>query len=427
MIINTKPISADGGNLIEIGYQTENLASIVEFKDGIEEAVKDFGDGGEWNILVKKPSETAYYVVADENKYFDGKSLYWRIVNSDLTDRGLGEVQVQYSIDNVKKLSKRYNTKVLRSIPGDGGEEVPSVWTPWVDQVIAYKNQAYQSAQIAERSKEAIEDMGVSATTLEAGADATVTKTIAPETGAVLLTFGIPKGDCALFIAKIGETTYNEVSQALEDGKTVFAESSSHKVYIYQGVVSNKHYFIAFGSGASPQKFYYSLDQANDWAYTSNNYLLQTSTNPSSLSTSTQYAIKKIDSNHIGFEPVQGGGGAALYKHKVYVYQSAWEDPEEGTSQNGVDMTVEILSTNGQQLTALEHLGAMAEGGMVCASYGRFTEPYDYGYEVFNYIGTEANMLWFNVFDTNSYSLYKMALNYDQLTEVTVTDTVTQL
>ena len=75
-----------------------------------------------------------------------------------------------------------------------------------VDQAIAalqqavsdaegYADDAAGSADVAEAAKDAIQDMGVSAQTGAAGSAAAVTKTVDPETGAVTLTFTIPKGD----------------------------------------------------------------------------------------------------------------------------------------------------------------------------------------------------------------------------------------
>lgn len=53
---------------------------------------------------------------------------------------------------------------------------------------------AQVAAEDAEASREAIEDLGVEATTLDDGKDATVQKAIDPDTGAVTLTFGLPRG-----------------------------------------------------------------------------------------------------------------------------------------------------------------------------------------------------------------------------------------
>jgi hypothetical protein len=61
-----------------------------------------------------------------------------------------------------------------------------------IDQAIAALNAGVQAAQEA---AESVQDMGVEAETLAPGSEATVEKTVDPETGAVTLEFGIPRGD----------------------------------------------------------------------------------------------------------------------------------------------------------------------------------------------------------------------------------------
>ena len=60
-----------------------------------------------------------------------------------------------------------------------------------LDEAIAALNEAVEDAEAA---RDAIEDMSVSAASLPAESTATVTKSVDPETGAVSLAFGIPKG-----------------------------------------------------------------------------------------------------------------------------------------------------------------------------------------------------------------------------------------
>lgn len=81
-------------------------------------------------------------------------------------------------------------------------EETPPVITPEqldeMDQLIAEMNNvladAQDAAEKAERGAEAVQEMSADAQTLAAGAEATVTKEIDEETGAVTLHFGIPAG-----------------------------------------------------------------------------------------------------------------------------------------------------------------------------------------------------------------------------------------
>ena len=61
-----------------------------------------------------------------------------------------------------------------------------------IDQAIAALNAGVQAAQEA---AESVQDMGVEAETLAPGSEATVEKSVDPETGAVTLEFGIPRGD----------------------------------------------------------------------------------------------------------------------------------------------------------------------------------------------------------------------------------------
>ena len=77
-----------------------------------------------------------------------------------------------------------------------------------ITQVIAALNAAVDEAEDAKR---AIEDLGVSAESLGKGSDATVTKTVDPQTGAVTLSFGLPRGDDGYSptasVAKSGHTS----------------------------------------------------------------------------------------------------------------------------------------------------------------------------------------------------------------------------
>lgn len=61
-----------------------------------------------------------------------------------------------------------------------------------IDTAIAALNEGVAAAEDAQ---EAIENLGVTAETLDAGSSATVTKFVDQETGAVTLAFGIPKGE----------------------------------------------------------------------------------------------------------------------------------------------------------------------------------------------------------------------------------------
>ena len=68
-----------------------------------------------------------------------------------------------------------------------------------IDEAIAALNNGVARTEAAageaEAASQAVQDMGVEAETLAAGSAASVKKTVDPETGAVTLSFGIPRGD----------------------------------------------------------------------------------------------------------------------------------------------------------------------------------------------------------------------------------------
>ena len=74
----------------------------------------------------------------------------------------------------------------------DPPQPTPDMWA----QILAIaQNAGAENAEAAEKAAEAVQNMGVEAETLAAGSAASVEKTVDQETGAVTLSFGIPRGD----------------------------------------------------------------------------------------------------------------------------------------------------------------------------------------------------------------------------------------
>ena len=147
----------------------------------------------------------------------DGE-VEWIIGATELQVAGEGECELYATKDDVVVMDVIWKTVVDRSLDGNGNE--PEEWEPtWKTEFNQIKGEAQDAAaeseawatggssgtpsatnnakyysEQAEDAKEAIENLGVEATTLTPGNDATVTKTVDPITGEVTLTFGIPKG-----------------------------------------------------------------------------------------------------------------------------------------------------------------------------------------------------------------------------------------
>lgn len=92
-------------------------------------------------------------------------------------DTGLTKYSIEIPVNRRAKITDQQPTPVEQSA---------------IDQAIAALNTGVQEAEAAVA---AIQDMGVTASTLEPGSQATVTKVVDPEDGSVTLEFGIPEGE----------------------------------------------------------------------------------------------------------------------------------------------------------------------------------------------------------------------------------------
>lgn len=179
-------ITALPSRIINIGRLGENEHRRVAFD--ISEYLAQYPDAT-FGLIHSPSGVTAYPVatVAVENE-----QLIWTVTSSDVTAEGQGRCELIVRQGDTVAKSVIYMTQVLPAL--DGAGEAPEPWESWQTQMIGIAADVDASADRAEAASEAVQNMGATATTLEPGDDATVTKTIDPETGAVTLAFGIPTG-----------------------------------------------------------------------------------------------------------------------------------------------------------------------------------------------------------------------------------------
>lgn len=179
-------ITALPSRLISIGRSGENEHRRVAFD--ISEYLAQYPDAT-FGLIHSPSGVTAYPVatVAVEND-----QLVWTVTSSDVTVEGQGRCELIVRDGDTIAKSIIYMTQVLPAL--DAAGEAPEPWESWQEQMIGIAGEVTESAHQAEAASEAVQDMDATATTLEPGDDATVTKTIDPETGAVTLEFGIPTG-----------------------------------------------------------------------------------------------------------------------------------------------------------------------------------------------------------------------------------------
>lgn len=146
---------------------------------------------GQITLLNQRSGDADAYPVAGVR--VSGSTVLWTVSDTDLSREGVGRCELIMLVDGVVAKSAIYMTKVLPALDGSG--EAPEPWESWQVEFAALKDEAVVAADDAVAASEAVQDMGVDAVTLEPGSDATVVKTVDPETGAVTLTFGVPAGE----------------------------------------------------------------------------------------------------------------------------------------------------------------------------------------------------------------------------------------
>jgi len=116
-------------------------------------------------------------VIIPDEYFLTGQTIYaWIFLHA-----GVDDGETVYKI--IIPINKR---------PKPTDEEPTPVQQSQIETAIAALNAGVEAAQEA---AESVQDMGVESETLAPGSEATVEKTVDPETGAVTLEFGIPRGD----------------------------------------------------------------------------------------------------------------------------------------------------------------------------------------------------------------------------------------
>lgn len=189
-------IKACPGHPLLLGRLGENLALEIVFADEVAAWLSEYPNAA-IGLLNQRPGDTQGYPVA--RAVVSGGALRWTVTNTDLSAEGNGKCELVATDNGVVVKSAIYDTIILTALDGSG--ETPKPWEDWREYFIGLKNEAEGSAEAAagsataaQEAAESVQDMGVEAETLTPGSEATVEKTVDPETGAVTLEFGIPRG-----------------------------------------------------------------------------------------------------------------------------------------------------------------------------------------------------------------------------------------
>lgn len=232
--------------IIRLGKQGENEVLQVIWRGIVPEWEEKYG-AGEFQLAVKRNQDTAPYIA---NIELDGGDIVWTITSAETARVGDGECELTYTVGDSIAKSQIWTITVCESLTGQEPVDPPEPAKNWVDVVIKSASDAKQSAtesaesaklavesstnaaesaNEAHKSREAIENMEVSAVSLPSDSDATVEKSIVDDK--VKLTFGIPRGENDIFWLntadenKIAET-FDEIVAAYKAGKSIWVRDT---------------------------------------------------------------------------------------------------------------------------------------------------------------------------------------------------------
>lgn len=229
---------------IPLGRQGENKATKVIFDveawDDVLAEISPAPTDITYSLVAQLPGDAGEYVAVVTYSSADNE-VTWVINSADVAKSGEGkcELRLGYKDSNNNIIivkSQSYKTLISRAL-GDTTTP-PAPWQAWVDKVLDATMKARAVANIAVEST----------TTLPAGSPATASCRIDqtdPDNPILYLSYGIPKGEdgeAGAYWATYGDTSYDDISGALEDGQMVFV-NKNNAIYELVNSSSASHIF----------------------------------------------------------------------------------------------------------------------------------------------------------------------------------------
>lgn len=171
-------IIASENQVIELGRLGERNGRRIMFP--ISEYLGTYPDAAV-TLLNRVPGTNDIYPVA--NVTVGNDFCYWVVMGSDTTAEGYGECQLVFTQNDVVVKTVCYKTHTSHAV-GESAD-IPEPWQDWETVFGEIRKEAVEAAQ-------SVQNMSVSALASEA---VSIEKIVDPDTGAVSLIFGLPKGD----------------------------------------------------------------------------------------------------------------------------------------------------------------------------------------------------------------------------------------
>lgn len=192
-------------------YDTEQVVFDVSY------LAQTYGSGSAV-LMVKRPvDQTAYPATTTQ----DGDSVTWVITATDTSQKGHGECELFWYVDNALAKSVIYSIAVLRDI-GETTEEAPDPYETWVDTLTDLGAETLQNAQAAETAQGLAEDAQAAAETAQSLAEDA--QTAAEEIAQSL----------ADYTDQIQQNTNDiaDIKQAMQAGSITFTDTGNGNIVI---------------------------------------------------------------------------------------------------------------------------------------------------------------------------------------------------
>lgn len=159
----------EASDLIEIGRVGENQRTAVTFNLSTEYP------GADITVIHQRSGDPTGYPVNPENYSVNDGILTWIITSGDTGKRGIGAVEIVYTLNDVIMKSEIYRTVTLPALDSSEGP-APQPWTSWQQEIKGYADTAAAAAETAtaaaETSSEAAETATSAIATVTEAADA---------------------------------------------------------------------------------------------------------------------------------------------------------------------------------------------------------------------------------------------------------------
>ena len=142
-----REVHATLGKDIRLGRRGESHARCVMFD--VSEWKSLYGEGTVHLIHQRNGDDVPYPCQIS----VDGGVVCWVVTGADVANAGKGRAELQYHVGDTCVKSDIYSTNTVRSM-SDAGPVPPEPQEGWVQQVLAAKDEAEQSAQQAQEATE---------------------------------------------------------------------------------------------------------------------------------------------------------------------------------------------------------------------------------------------------------------------------------